>query len=68
MFNPKLVPVAVSGTHLVMELLATRLSSDPLAIIGIKMTRRNLKLFTNACSIAEFTCRYVYYQSLYIEM
>ena len=49
MLRPKLVPVAVSGTHLVMELLATRLRSDPLAIIGMKITKRNLKSSTNAC-------------------
>ena len=49
MLSPMLVPVAVSGTHLVMELLATRLSSDPLAIIGIMITSRNLKLSTTPC-------------------
>ena len=49
MLRPKLVPVAVSGTHFVIELLATRLSNDPLAIIGIKITRRNKRLSTNAC-------------------
>ena len=41
MLNPMLVPVDVSGMHLVMELLATRLSSDPLAIMGIMITSRN---------------------------
>lgn len=51
MFRPRLVPVAVSGTHLVMELLATRLSSDPLAIIGTKITSRSFKSSTNACGI-----------------
>ena len=51
MLSPKLVPVDVSGTHLVIELLATRLSSDPLAIIGIMMTSRNLKSSTTACGI-----------------
>ena len=49
MLSPMLVPVDVSGTHLVMELLATRLSSDPLAIMGIMITSRNMKLSTTAC-------------------
>ena len=51
MLRPRLVPVAVSGTHLVMELLATRLSSEPLAIMGISMTSRNFRLSTNACNV-----------------
>ena len=48
MLRPRLVPVAVSGTHLVMELLATRLSSEPLAIIGISITNKNVRLSTSA--------------------